>query len=461
MEQEVTAGSWRELLGARFALPALTLCLGEGIYAFNSFLVSTALPSAVLDLQGVDLIAWAFTVYLTAAIVGGAAGGLLKQALGARRALLLPAGLFLIGTLACAFASSMVEVLAGRLLQGAGEGIIAALCYVLAAELFPRTLLPKMFGALAVMWAVASFSGPLVSGFLTETFTWRAAFLVNVPMILAFALLVIKVAPSARGALPRRPPFLRLLLIAAGVMTIGMAGRVQGLPAALLLLGLALVLLLAGFAADRRSATKLFPRQAFRPRDPVGAALWVVLLMPLAGVAAAVYLPLFLQAGWGWRPTYAGAMVALMALSWSGVAILVANVTRGHWPSTFITMGPLLVVLALAMQALAVPAEAAVVVALAQLVMGAGFGMNWGFISQAVMEAADADEKDMASGLLPTVQSAGYAIGSAAAGVAAHMAGLGQGSGPIEQAGLWIFGVHALFAVPAILLARRVRLARL
>src|SRR5690348_5904662 len=97
---------------------ALTLCLGDGIYALNSFLVSTSLPSAVIELGGVRLISWAFTVYLVAAIVGGSAAGFLKPRLGARAILLGPAFIFLVGTLLASFASSMGMVLLGRTLQG-------------------------------------------------------------------------------------------------------------------------------------------------------------------------------------------------------------------------------------------------------------------------------------------------------------------------------------------------------
>lgn len=457
-------GRWSDLLRPPYVLPALTLCLGEGIYALNTFLVSTALPSAVVELRGVELISWAFTLYLTAAIVGGASAGFLKQMLGARVSLLAAGLLFALGTLLAASATSMPQVLAGRLFQGAGEGVIAATCYALAAELFPRTLLPKMFGALAVMWASSAFGGPLIAGLLTEWLSWRAAFLVNIPLILIFLGLVAGTLPaSGRTDRPAPPPFVRLGLIGLGIMAIALASRTQHVALTLLLMAAAALLLAAVLLLDRRQANRLFPQGAFGTRSTLGAAFWVVLLMPVAQAATTVYLPLFLQAGWGWRPTYAGALSALMALSWSIFAILVANLTSGRWPVRFIRLGPILVAVALLAQAFALPAGLPWLVALAQIVIGAGFGVNWGFISQAVMEAADPAETDMASGLLPTVQSAGYAIGAALAGVIAGMAGLGEqlDIATMERSAFWIFGLHGLMAVPAILLARRVVIRKL
>ncbi len=120
--EETIDGRWGELLGRRYAATVATLCLGVALYALNAFLVSTSLPTAVVELGGVGLISWAFTVFLVAAIVGGAAAAMLKQRFGTRPALLLAALAFLAGTLVCGFATSMPMVLVGRLAQGAGEG---------------------------------------------------------------------------------------------------------------------------------------------------------------------------------------------------------------------------------------------------------------------------------------------------------------------------------------------------
>ena len=182
--ESCTAGArWGELFTQRYWAATVTLCLGVALFAFNAFLVSTALPTAVREIGGVAVIAWATSIYLALSIVGGAAASRLKARYGARPALIASAVLFLGGTLLAATASSMTEVLIGRALQGIGEGIISALCYTLIPELFPGRLIAKVFGAEAVVWALAAFGGPLLAGLVTETISWRAAFLINVPVI--------------------------------------------------------------------------------------------------------------------------------------------------------------------------------------------------------------------------------------------------------------------------------------
>lgn len=202
-------GRWRELLQPDALVAAVTLCLGVALFAFNEFFVSTALPTAVAEFGGAALLSWAFTLYLVFAIVGGTLAANLKARFGARSTLIAAALVFVTGTVIATAASGMPEVLAGRLLQGLGEGIIAAVCYALIPELFPPRLVPKVFGAEAIVWATAAFAGPLISGLLTEYWSWRAAFFVNVPAAAIFIAGLCAPAPvgvrSDRRRLFQRP----------------------------------------------------------------------------------------------------------------------------------------------------------------------------------------------------------------------------------------------------------------
>lgn len=157
-------GRWAEIFGPRYLPVTIILALGVSLFAFNVFLSATALPSAVQELGGVEVISWATTLYLVFAIVGGAAAALIKRRLGSRMALVGLAGVFLFGTLIAATGGAMPQVLLGRAVQGFGEGVVAALCFALIPELFPSRLVPKVFGMQAVVWAIAAFGGPAGRG---------------------------------------------------------------------------------------------------------------------------------------------------------------------------------------------------------------------------------------------------------------------------------------------------------
>ena len=328
-DETCTAGArWGELFTQRYWAATVTLCLGVALFAFNAFLVSTALPTAVREIGGVAVIAWATSIYLALSIVGGAAASRLKARYGARAALIASAVLFLGGTLLAATASSMTEVLIGRALQGIGEGIISALCYTLIPELFPGRLIAKVFGAEAVVWATAAFGGPLLAGLVTETISWRAAFLINVPVIAIFIALVLVVVPRASADPARAPmPILRLAAIGAGIMLVTFSAIATSPAAMAALVLLAGAVLVGTIVHDRSSASPLFPSDALSPRTRVGVGLWIVFLMPLAQASTAVYLVLTLQTLWGLGATVAGAFNASLALAWSFTAIVVANLS--------------------------------------------------------------------------------------------------------------------------------------
>ena len=457
------AAHWGELFTQRYWAATVTLCLGVALVAFNAFLVSTALPTAVREIGGVAVIAWATSIYHVLSIVGGAAAARLKARFGAQAALITSAALFLAGTLLAAAASSMTEILVGRALQGIGEGIIAALCYALIPELFPGRLIAKVFGAEAVVWAAAAFGGPLLAGFVTETISWRAAFLINVPVIAIFVALVLIVVPRGAADGARLPmPIFRLAVIGAGILVVTFSAIAPSLLAKGALVLLAAALLIATTIRDRRSAVPLLPSDAFSPRTRVGLGLWIVFLMPLAQASTAVYLVLTLQTLWGFGATVAGAFNACLALAWSFVAIGVASLGPRTNRAGFIAFGPVLLVAGLATIVAGFLLDQALVVLAGQIAIGAGFGLSWAFVSQAVMEAARKGERDRASASLPTLQSAGYAVGAAAAGLTANVAGYTVADiETLRSAAVTVFATSAAIGLLAVLagLALRRKLA--
>ena len=437
------------------------MSLGIGLFSFNEFLVSTALPSAVRDTGGAALMSWAVTVYLVPSIVGGSCAASLKQRLGARVALFLSGLVFLVGTLIASMASSMTMILLGRAFQGAGDGVIAALCYALIPALFPSVLIPRVFGVEALVWASSAFGGPLVSGWVTQVLSWRAAFLMNVPLIAGFLVLVPLVAPRQAAADSRTlqaggSAFFRLAGIAGGIMAVAVAAILPVMPARLALLAVALAMLVWTIRADRRSTATLFPASMFQLSSRIGTTWWIILLMPLAQAVSGVYLVLGLQHVWSFRPASAGGIGAIMALSWSAFAFLVAG--RPLWRRRMAGMGPALNVVGLSGLLLALQSQWLALVVVAQLVIGAGFGLSWATLSQRIMEGSEAGDRDKATALLPTVQSAGYAIGAAIAGLVANSAGLPHllaTGGSVVAPLSWAYGAAITIAAAAVLVGNR------
>lgn len=442
-------GRWAEIFTPRYATVTLILCLGVALLAFNAFLASISLPTAVQEMGGVALISWALTLFLVFAIVGGSGAALFKQRLGARTALLVSSGVFLLGTVIAATANSMEQVLVGRALQGLGEGVVSAICFALIPELFPSRLVPKVFGLQAMVWAVAAFGGPAAAGLLTELVSWRAAFLINLPFVAVFAVMVmLKVpahSPSDRQVVSF--PGLRLLVIGVAIMLVALAALSQPLLAVGLLIASA-ALLVGAVWMDSRARDRLMPPDAFRPVSVVGTGLWMVLLINVAGAGSAVYLVLVVQEMWAYGPTAAGALAAVLSVAWSFSAIAAANVRSKETRKILIQAGPAMIGIGLLLVMTGLLVDQVVVAVIGQLVIGAGFGTCNGYLNLTMMEAASDTERDRTSALMPTTQSAGNAIGAALAGVAANSAGMAAAASA-EAVKLAVVPVYVLGAVMA------------
>ncbi|MCM2476916.1 MFS transporter [Rhizobium sp. CG5] len=458
MAQNPTSGRWAELLTPRYLVTTVMLCIGVALYAFNGFLVTTALPTAVAELGGEALLSWSLTLFLAASIVAGASAALLKARFGARLSLIGAALVFLAGTLLAASATSMETILVGRVLQGLGEGVVAAICYALIPEMFPSRLVPKVFGAEASVWALAAFGGPVLAGYLTETISWRAAFLINIPIIAVFMLLAITIVPrtiSTGGGLAL--PGLRLALLCCGFVAVLFAGLAPSVLISAALVAFCAVMLVVFIRLDRRAKSRILPAGAFSLRSTLGLGLWVILLMPLAQSTSGVYLVYSLQHLWGFGPTHAGALGALMAIFWSLSAIAIANLKSQALQRRAIWLGPLLQVLGMACLFSAIASGILAVLVLGQVLIGCAFGLTWGTLSQLLMDVTPANERDKTSALLPTLQSAGYALGAGLAGLAANGAGLAAGL-PVDGLRVALavaFFIAVLWSAPGFLAARR------
>jgi MFS family permease len=428
VDEESQTG-WSDLLTSRYLASTIMLCLGTALFAFNEFFVSVALPSAVAELGQPWLLAWAFSLYLVFAIVGGAMAAYLKGRFGARTTLVGATVVFFVGTVLASLASHSSHLVIGRLLQGFGEGITIALCYALIPVLFPKALVPKVFGGEAIAWAAAAFGGPLIAGILTQYVSWRAAFASSLPAAMLFIPLVLILVPrhTKRDEDEVPVPLFRLALIGAGIMAIAVCGLMDSSIGIVTLLALAFMSLGLFMRTDRRSKYAILPRHAFSSSVLPGPGLWVILLMPFAGSASAVYLIYGLQGIWGLEPAAAGLASAVMALTWSFTAILVASVKSPDIRKRLIAFGPILLATGIAGIVTAVQLDLLWLVYPSQMVVGAGFGMSWGTLSQLLMDNAGSEERDKTSALLPTLQSTGYAIGGAVFGLFANVAGLREG----------------------------------
>jgi len=253
-------------------------------------------------------------------------------------------------------------------------------------------------------------------------------------------------------------PLPRLLGVGLGILMLSVAALAPALWLRGLSIAAGLALLTALVRRDGRAANRLLPRGAFSGRSALGLAFWVVLLMPAASTGPATYAILMLERIWGFKPLTASILGAAPYITWSIVGVAASRIPPSLSPAC-LWAGPLLLAIGLGVGVVAMPAVSLGLLLAGLVCIGIGYGLSWGFLSQAIMTRAGPGDRDRASAMLPTVLSTGLAIGAALGGLAANSAGLAEHSSPemVARAGLCCFAVAAVVGLAAMLAGLRLR----
>jgi MFS family permease len=437
----VTVG-WSALLKPQWVPLLVALVGGVLLHSMNVLMLATVLPSIVEDVGGTAMMSWPTTAFLASSIVAATCTGHLTARLGARTAFCAGAVVFGIGALVCAVAPSMGVVVAGRFVQGFGGGVLSAMAYVLVGNAFPEPMWPRVAALLSGAWSMSVLVGPMVGGAFATWGNWRGAFYAVTILAALLAVVAARSLPRARaekGGPVRIVPFGRVALICLAIAVMSTASVVS-LPLAKLGLFLAaVVLLIAMILLDRRSTAPLFPSDAFSPRSVTGVAMTFALLVSIAYSPLSIFVPIFLQGLHGFDPLAAGYAVAGASMGWTVSSILVSGWSP-HAAGRMLVIGPLAMAVGLGGVALLMATKPVLVLPVLIVLVGLGIGTCWGFGVQRLMGGARQGEGALAASAVATVQQTGFALGAAAAGIVATLAGLSRGLSTqgIESAAFWV-----------------------
>ncbi len=444
---------WGRLLG-RFAL----LSVGVWLYAADTLVTATIAPAMVLDIGGIAFVNWAVALYEVGAIVAGAGVGLLCGRLGVKSVLAAAAGLYALGCVISATAPGMASVVIGRWIQGLGGGALLSLCYFAMHEWFPEKVWNRLLSIEASVWAAGSLLGPLIGGVFANHGMWRGAFWFFALQALGLMLIACSLPADrpTRQAVRAHWPFATLGILSAAALMIALGGIAPGPGSAALACVIGVGLLYAAARVDRRALVRLLPSEILNPGNAVGIGLLMVLSLTSATTGFWLYGPLILKILFGTNPLIAGYILAAEALAWSAATLLVAA-TGPHAERSLIRLGVLTIAGGATGFALAVPAGAMSAIIACALLQGLGYGLCWPAILQRLVNFAPASERSLTSASQTTVQRVGYAIGTAAVGVAANLAGLSDGITPAaaKAAGFWVFAGFVPLLLLAVLCAWR------
>jgi len=306
------------------------LMLGMFLAALDQTIVSTALPTIVGDLGGLNHLSWVVTSYLLASTVSTPLYGKLGDMLGRKSVFMAAILIFLAGSMLAGLSQTMGQLIGFRALQGIGAGGLMVGAQAIIADIVPPRERGRYTGLIGGVFAVASVAGPLLGGFLVDNLSWRWVFYVNLP-VGALAILIVATRLHLKTPTVRhRIDVLGAALLSAGVTSLILLTTWGGTEyawgsATIVGLGIAGVALLGAFVWwETRAAEPILPLSLFRSRVfSVANAMGFTIGMAMFG--AIIFIPLYLQLVYGASPTSSGLrLLPLMA------GLLVAAILSGR-----------------------------------------------------------------------------------------------------------------------------------
>ena len=391
--------------------------------AADQTILASALPTIAGSLGGLADLSWVVVAYLLTATIGAPFYGHLGDRFGRRRMLLVALGIFTAASLACALAPTLLLLIVARALQGLGGGGLMTLAQALIGEHVSPRERGRFSGYFAMVFALASTSGPIAGAYLTEHLSWRAVFLVNLPLGLLAALLALRIPLSPMAPRGRfRPDVVGALLFCVAMLSLLYALTSGGhrldwnSPALLALLGVAAVSFVLLVFWERRVEDPVIPIRFLRV-PAIARSDAVVICFGAALFSTILYLPLYLQIGRGLRVGQSGLLLLPITLSMVCTSAIVGQlITRTGRVTIFPQIGLSVAALAFVTLGASITAASTPIVLALTMCVGVGLGMVMPPTQVTVQLAAGRGALGVATASIALSRSLGGALGVAIVG---------------------------------------------
>ena len=400
----------------------VVLCVGALMIILDMTIVNVALPAIQRDLGFTQSsLAWVVNAYLIT--FGGLLllAGRLGDLLGRRSLFLIGLGVFVAASALCGASDSQTMLIVARFAQGVGGAMASAVILGMIVTMFPDPgEQAKAIGVFSFVASAGASIGLLAGGVITQAINWHWIFFVNLPIGIATAAFALRLVPrdtgiGLRGGADVAGAVLVTAALMLGVYTIVKAQSYGWASLHTLGLGAVAVGLLGAFVAwERRARTPLMPLHIFRSRNVSGANL--VQMLFVAGMFGMFFLgSLFMQRVLGYSALEIG-------LAFLPVALLIGAFSLGVSARLNMRFGPratLIPGIALAAAGLALFTQASVGASYVRdllpsmVLVGIGAGLSFPSLMTLAMSGADPSEAGLASGLVNTTQQVGAALGLA------------------------------------------------
>ena len=399
------------------------LIAGMLLSSLDQTIVSTAMPTIVGELGGVQSQAWITTAYLLATTIVMPIYGKFGDVLGRRNLFLVAIAIFTLASLACAFATGFWSFVVFRAIQGLGGGGLMILSQAIIADIVPASERGKYLGPLGGIFGISAVAGPLLGGFFIDHLSWQWCFYINIPVgIAAFSISYFALTlPSKRREKPIDVAGVVLLSAATTCLiffTDFGGSKDQGWDSPLTwLFGTGLAAAAISFVlVERRAQDPVIPLSLFRNRVFVNCTA-IGFMLGLGMFAALAFVPTFLQMSSGTSAAVSGLLMLPMMVGLMGTAIGSGiAITRTGRYKPYPIVGTVVTIAAMLWMTTLAATTPIWVICLQLFFFGTGLGLIMQVIVMVVQNAVSPDAVGTATSTNNYFREVGAALGVAVFG---------------------------------------------
>ncbi|CAG7649086.1 Multidrug resistance protein 3 [Paenibacillus solanacearum] len=437
--------------------------------SMDNTIVATAMGTIVGKLGGFDKFIWVTSAYMIASMAGMPIFGKLSDMYGRKRFFLFGMIVFLLGSILCGTAQSIVQLSLYRAIQGIGGGALVPIAFTIIYDVVPPEQRGKTMGLFGATFGLSSIFGPLLGSYITDYIDWRWIFYINLPIgLLSLLFILLHYKPSV-GQSSQKIDWIGAVTLVGATLCLMFGLELGGHTFAWsspqiagLFAGFA-ILLLAFLWAEARAKEPIVSYRMFRNRLFRASAL-IGLFYGIAFIVATVYIPIFVQGVMGGTATSSGLLLLPMMLGVVASSQMGAMLCTKHGYRSVMLIFGFIFLLGIGLLGTLTASTPKWLVTLYMIVTGLGIGASFSVLSMAAIQHLSPMQRGSANATISFVRELGMAIGITvygivqrnhfASGLADALSSSGQPAGGVSSDPRVLLSPEGRAAIPSPLLEK-------